>query len=332
MPTPTSPSGATDGSSVVGNNSVLAPHSHSHSYFANPVVPHAPQPRRAASYTPYAQHPRFLPAPIPANAGATTSPLRLFRLSVPQRTTPARRPPAGILLGVLAPELYGAQALELEHGGAYAYGGDSEFSPSHSHSPPSASNASAALSHTLSRLEGRSTPSRERDPEHEALRARLERVLALNAASGGWERAGAEGVLPERGPGQTDEPTDVPLGVERVGPRRVERRGLELERADVDTDTEAAYALAPSDAAQPQPLLRPWAGEPAHADAEESADAANGRGEGGGYAEEREEADCDWGWPWGALAHLIEIPGTQRPSELRQSVARARIALVFITP
>ncbi|KAJ7159056.1 hypothetical protein C8R43DRAFT_948407 [Mycena crocata] len=103
-----------------------------------------------------------------------------------------------------------------------AYGGDSEFSASAHHTSPSAT----ALSHTLSRLEGRSPPpsqyggngressspyghgygyggngngggngggngreTREpRDPEHEALRARLERVLA---SGGGGSKPGS---------------------------------------------------------------------------------------------------------------------------------------------
>jgi hypothetical protein len=83
-----------------------------------------------------------------------------------------------------------------------AYGGDAEFSSSHSSPSPSSyfPTSSAALSHTLSRLEGRTTPSSasqsyfesgrgERDPEHEALRARLERVLALSSAQGGSPRS-----------------------------------------------------------------------------------------------------------------------------------------------
>ncbi|KAJ7731341.1 hypothetical protein DFH07DRAFT_1065767 [Mycena maculata] len=65
---------------------------------------------------------------------------------------------------------------------AAAYGGDAEGGSALHPSP---------IALTLSRLEGRVAPHREeRDPEHEALRARLERVLAASSSpsSGGGSR------------------------------------------------------------------------------------------------------------------------------------------------
>ncbi|KAJ6594740.1 hypothetical protein B0H19DRAFT_69163 [Mycena capillaripes] len=159
-----------------------------------PTTIASPQPRRpgSSSYSPL--HPTSpSPAPSTSNNAASRSEqlLRdaLRRGSVSSGSRPVIPSRTHSRSNSISHHPHPAQTRTQQTANGGAYGGDAEFSSSssHSHSPqPHAS--SQALAHTLSRLEGRDRGAGERDPEHEALRARLERVLAMSGGGGAGER------------------------------------------------------------------------------------------------------------------------------------------------
>ncbi|KAJ6483945.1 hypothetical protein C8R45DRAFT_1099117 [Mycena sanguinolenta] len=180
---------------------------------------HSPQPQQSLQQQPHAPQPRrpspsssFLPPPSSPPPHSHSSPNRppsassrseqLLRDALRRGSTAAaspRRGAAGSDAGgrthARAASIGGvpgaAHLLQAYAGGGGVYGGDAEFS----HAPWQHHDGA------LARLEGRvsSSPSSpapysgrrkgagvvERDPEHEALRARLERVLAMSDSAGG---------------------------------------------------------------------------------------------------------------------------------------------------